>query len=115
KEFVRPAKQYKRPQRPQGARKPQGAALAWLTGERAISEAAIEAYQLAVQGDLVLFPFKRGDELIMLKQRKVGTKEIRPTTAEQEPALFGWQAIPADAREVTICEVELDALSLWDY
>lgn len=115
KEFVRPAKQYKRPERPKDARKPQGAALEWLTRDRAISTAAIDAYQLAVQGDLILFPFKRGTELIMLKQRRIGTKEIRPTSAEQEPALFGWQAIPADAREVTICEGELDALSLWDY
>ena len=32
-----------------------------------------------------------------------------------EPILFGWQAIPDDAREVVIEEGELNALSLWDY
>lgn len=114
-EFVKPAKEYKRPPRPQNARKPQSAALEWLTKGRSISDAAIAAYRVAADAENVYFPFCRGDEVPMIKQRKIGTKEIRPTTADQEPCLFGWQAIPDSAREVTICEGEFDALSLWDY
>jgi twinkle protein len=33
------------------------------------------------------------------------------TESNCEPCLFGWQAIPANAREVVICEGELDALA----
>jgi len=29
--------------------------------------------------------------------------------------LFGWQAVDENAREVVICEGELDAMALWDY
>src|SRR5262249_48631484 len=32
-----------------------------------------------------------------------------------EPVLFGWQAIDPEAREVTITEGELDAMSAFDY
>ena len=48
--------------------------------------------------------------------RKVGPGERPiPTAADCEPVLFGWQAIPDDAREVVITEGEIDALSMAAY
>src|SRR5699024_7129338 len=34
----------------------------------------------------------------------------KPTAANCEPILFGWQAVPADARDIVITEGEIDAL-----
>jgi twinkle protein len=45
-----------------------------------------------------------------MREAKDGAKPI-PTARDCEPILFGWQAMPADAREVVITEGEIDALS----
>lgn len=38
-----------------------------------------------------------------------------PTAKNCEPILFGWQAVPANAREIIITEGEIDAMSWFDY
>ena len=39
-------------------------------------------------------------------------KETKPTEAGCRPILFGWQAVPDDAREITICEGEIDGTAI---
>lgn len=111
-------KTYVRPQKPK-AHTPRGPELEWLINERCLSERAISEYKIATDAGKVFFPFLRTGELVMCKFRAIkevdGKKVIMPTSKDQEPCLFGWQAIPSSAREVTICEGELDALSLFDY
>lgn len=96
--------------------KPKATVKAWLTVDRALSERAIEAYQVAESGESVIFPFKFGDTLRMCKRRNVfDKKDQKPTSAEQEPCLFGWQAIPDMQRTAYITEGELDAMAMFDY
>ncbi|MBN0690721.1 toprim domain-containing protein, partial [Pseudomonas aeruginosa] len=63
-------------------------------------------------------PFLRDGALIHWKtlciDRENGKKKIF-ASRDSEPCLFGWQAIPDDAREVTITEGEIDAMTAWQY
>lgn len=106
---------YEAPAKPK-CQKPQSAVLSWLLNERKLSQAAVNAYQVAESGNLVIFPFKFGDKLRMCKQRDITDKKNqRPTSSNQEPCLFGWQAISDLQRAVYICEGELDAMAMFDY
>jgi twinkle protein len=70
-------------------------------------------YKVASNDDEIIFPFLLPDGILALaKSRKAedGAKP-KPTAADCEPVLFGWQAIPSDAREIVITEGEIDALS----
>lgn len=110
------AKSYRRPSRP-ACVTPSGLVRDYLTEVRNIPEASIHAYKIAEKGDRIIFPFlSPSGELKLVKSRKAadGEKPV-PTEKDCEPCLFGWQAIDSDAREVTICEGELDAPSLHSY
>lgn len=110
-------KTYTQPKKPKCSR-PGGEAFNWLTETRKLSEASIQEFQIAVDGENIIFPFKRGADknspMPMCKWRSIKTKDTRPTSSGQMPCLFGWQAVPSQAREVTICEGEFDAMALWD-
>ena len=108
---VRPV--YTRPEKPKGARSVEGRAKDYLTEDRNIPGHILTAYKVAARGDEIIFPFLLpGGELALAKVReaKDGAKP-RPTAADCEPILFGWQAIPDSARSVVITEGEIDALS----
>jgi len=85
----------------------------WLHSVRNLPDASIRAYKLASRGDRLMFPYLRGDELVFAKYRKL-PKQFS-AEADCEPILFGWQAIPPDARAVVICEGELDAIAWHAY
>lgn len=110
--------EYTRPGKPR-CTKPKGAALEYLSGERAISEATLQAFEIGTTENAVIFPYKRAGDLLLAKRMKLervdGKKDVRPTEANCEPCLFGWQAIPDDIRSVVITEGEIDAMSLRDY
>jgi twinkle protein len=98
---------------------PQGDALQWLY-TRGFSDKTIRAFKVGSyddQGKLyVVFPYLFGDKLRMCKRRNVNDKkDQRPTSANQEKCLFGWQAIPEGSRTVVLCEGELDAMALHEY
>lgn len=63
-----------------------------------------------------MFPcYNPTGELVMTKWRHIADKKFGVTEAGMQPSLFGWQAIPPDARIVAICEGEIDAMSLFEY
>jgi len=113
-------RQYQRPVKPQ-CRRPSGPVLDYLTCERQLSSETLAAYCVAESEDgrAVIFPFLRDDKLVMCKrlvlERRDGRKDIRPTSAGQEPCLYGWQAIPLGARSVVLTESEIDAMSMYQY
>ncbi|MBX9587885.1 MAG: toprim domain-containing protein [Hyphomonadaceae bacterium] len=114
--YREPKKNYTRPPKPQ-CRVPQARVLDYLTEDRNLSMEAVRAYRIGEAGDEIVFPFLLPDGVLaMVKTRKAedGAKP-KPTAANCEPVLFGWQAIPADAREVVITEGEIDAQSMFDY
>jgi twinkle protein len=110
----RPTRQaWKRPAMPKSA-PPERRALEYLREERNLPRDVLLAYQLGEDDrERILFPFKRPDgTLAMVKAREAvaGARSV-PTEKDCEPILFGWQAMPANAREVVITEGEIDALS----
>lgn len=95
---------------------PAGDALAWLIDQRRLTMESVKAYRVASGGRRVYFPFlDASGERVMLKWRSIDEKKTAPTSSNQRPSLFGWQAIPERARTVAITEGELDAMSLWVY
>ncbi len=106
-------KAYRKPEKPK-CNKPKSAVKDWLQS-RKISEAAIEAYKVSESGDEAVFPYLRDGELITVKYRNVHDKKKMRIEKDCELCLFGWQVISENARSVTICEGEVDALSLWMY
>lgn len=83
---------------------------------RELTDDAIKAYKVGQLNNNLIFPFFWNDHIALYKVREIGPEgKPRPTEANCRPVLFGWQAIPEDSRSVTICEGEIDALSLWQY
>lgn len=110
--YREPKKTFTRPPKPQ-CTEPQGRVLDYLTEDRNIPAQILKSYKVAAQGNDIIFPFLLPDGVLALakaREAKDGAKP-RPTAANCEPVLFGWQAIPADARQIVITEGEIDALS----
>jgi twinkle protein len=108
---ARPA--WKRPALPKCGR-PERRALAYLREDRNLPAAVLEAYRVGEDDrQRIVFPFFHPDgTLAMVKRRdSVAGASALPGESGCEPILFGWQAIPADARSVVITEGEIDALS----
>jgi twinkle protein len=106
-------KVYSRPSR-EGMHPVQEPLLTWLKSVRKLTDKSITAYKLASKKGAIMFPYLRDDELIFAKYRAAPDKRFW-TDADCEPCLFGWQAVPVDARAVTLAEGELDALALYEY
>jgi twinkle protein len=114
----RPEKvEWKRPPKP-ACRPPEGKAMAYLTEDRNIPRDALAAYKIGEdEHGNIIFPFLLPDGTLALAKRREsidGAKPI-PTAADCEPILFGWQAVPPNARRVIITEGELDAVSWFSY
>lgn len=109
-------KQYTRPARPT-CKAPANKVKDYLTQNRNIPYEVLQQFKIGEYGDEIIFPFLLPDgELAMAKARKAedGAKP-KPTAANCEPVLFGWQAVPADARSIVITEGEIDAMSWATY
>jgi twinkle protein len=91
---------------------PRDEVAAWLE-ERGISLDAQEAYKLRANGDEVLLPYFRDGELVAVKYRNIRDKSRMRVEKGGAMPLFGWQAIPDDARSVVLTEGELDAVASW--
>lgn len=114
---------YKPAHRP-ACSKVQGRVMAWLEN-RGIGKEAIAAYKVVASLDdevtgmkadqYVIFPFMRNGKLVNFKARNIDNKKDQRISGGAEPLLFGWQAIPENARVVCLCEGEPDALVLWQY
>lgn len=100
----------RRPERPK-CHRPRGEVLQWLTS-RGLTEPAIEAYKIAATEKEIVFPYLH-EELMFCKLRNIHDKSKMRVVKDSVPCLFGWQAVPGGAREVVICEGELDAPSWW--
>ena len=110
--FHKPKKEYERPPKPRCTAISDGP-LDYLSEHRGIPYKILKAYRVASNGDDIIFPFLLPDgSLALAKSRRAGDGEKpKPTAANCEPVLFGWQAVPDETREIVICEGEIDALS----
>lgn len=113
--FIKPRKDYKKPENFDG--KPvYGAALDYLKN-RGIKDETLRAFGVRSTDGEIIFPSHLPDGTLVRQktlklERKNGKKEMY-VTRDGEPVLFGWQALHPDARGVTICEGEIDCLTLW--
>jgi len=95
-------------------------AMFYLTQHRQLSRKAISAYRLFEPKDNVIaFPYfpaesKTLDKVAAIKYRMLEEDKYW-AAKDSEKILFGWQAIPPNARTVIICEGELKALAWFDY
>ena len=114
--FVATPKHYAPPKRVKCATPKSESPVTKYLLSRGLMKETIDLFKVGDGGDKIIFPFFHGGEVRMIKQlmldRKDGKKDIRPTSANQMPCLFGWQAIDPKARTVVICEGEIDAMSL---
>lgn len=117
--FEKREKEWRRPEKPKCVR-PQSAVLEYLTGARKLSKEAITQYRIGEDGRTIVFHYfvPSGDlafvKYLGLDPLSNGKRNIR-AEADCEPVLFGWPAIPDNAREVTITEGEIDAVTMFDY
>ncbi|WP_273758581.1 bifunctional DNA primase/helicase [Bartonella sp. AU55XJBT] len=94
KPFMVPQRSYRRPPVPKG-RPPQNLVKNYLHKERCIPLEIIKRYRIGEEGEKIIFPFYKPDgTLALVKERltQAGAK-TKPTTAQCEPILFGWQAL----------------------
>jgi twinkle protein len=114
--YREPRKQYTRPAKPH-CTPPRNRVRDYLCEERNIPASALEAYKIGEDGSKIVFPFLLpSGELALVKVREaVDGASPKPTAADCEPVLFGWQVMPANAREVVLTEGEIDALSMFAY
>lgn len=91
----------------------------YLLNERKLSAETIAAYGIKANGREIIFPYQRDDQVIFIKHlsldRTPNGKKVMRVEANCEPCLFGWHLIPSDARIITICEGEFDAMTLHQY
>lgn len=110
----RPARTYKRPQKP-SCTTPKAAAREWLNS-RSLTDETIDAFKVAEQvrggKTYAVFPYLRDAELVNVKYRNVAEKKDMRQEGGAEPCLFGWHLIDPRARQVAITEGEIDAMSL---
>lgn len=115
--FEKPEREYRRPGTPKGT-KPVGPVQTYLT-QRKVSAEAIAKYRIGENGREMIFQSLVDNVPVFVKYLSVDRtpegKKITRVEPGCEPVLFGWQAIDPNAREVTITEGEIDALSSYDY
>jgi twinkle protein len=114
--FVRQEKIFQKPKLKPAEAISGSAAWHYLTQARKLSASTLSAYRIGETPKSVLFPcYDPAGELVMVKYRHLADKKFGVTEANLRPALFGWQAIPPDARVAAITEGEIDAMSLFEY
>lgn len=102
-------KKFDPPRKPEGIQKADDSYL----GSRGIGKEVIERLRIAQRGDTLYFPFipAGGGDPAMIKFRETRDKKCGPTSKNQMPILFGWQAACPNARSAWIVEGEIDAAS----
>jgi twinkle protein len=109
---------YRKPDKPACRKPKEGAVAEYLRVDRGLMAATVSAYRVAASedDDEIVFPYLRDGELLNVKYLKLerpdGKKIVRQEK-DAEPCLFGWQAIPDNARTVVLTEGEIDAMTWW--
>jgi len=111
-------KEYLKPEKPESLKRLHARDDAWqfLHG-RGLKPDVIANFKVATAhgGACVVFPsYTPGGEVVHIGYRNVAEKKFWASKGTR-PVLFGWQAMPKNAREVVITEGQLDAMSMAQY
>ncbi len=126
-----PRKDYRKPGKPADYRRidPDGPVMTYLLS-RGLTATTLTAFRIAEQTGrikfprlennpaTILFPFLRDGELVNCKYLALARPGGKKQTLQEggcEPCLFGWQAIPENARHVVLCEGEIDAMTWYQH
>ena len=90
--------------------------MAYLTGERKLTRATVFAFRVSEHNREIAFPsFSPDGDLVTVKyiglDRDAKGKKVIRNEKGCAPALFGWQTLRPDAREVVITEGHIDAMT----
>jgi twinkle protein len=112
------AHQPKEYRKPTVTHKPAEGKVSAYLASRGLTAETLRAFKVRASddGEDILLPYLRGTELLNAKWLRVDRpqgKKIMRMETDCEPLLFGWQCVPADAREVVLCEGEIDAMSAY--
>lgn len=110
-----PEKSYRRPEKPP-CQSPKGRVHEWLTA-RGLTPETLKAFKIGEQkasGKVyAVFPYLDADGVLHnVKYRNPDEKKDMRQEAGAAPCLFGWHLIDSKSRAVTICEGEIDAMTL---
>jgi twinkle protein len=113
------AQQYKPPVIPKNNEPSFQAIQNYLISERKLTTETIQAYKiLATEKEEIILQSFKDNSLKNIKylsiHRPENKKQIR-SVKEGLPILFGWQAFNSRSRTLTICEGEIDCMSLYQY
>lgn len=90
----------------------------YLTQQRGLTQDIIEDFFISSHNGDIAFPSYHENKVVSVKylklERQNGKKSMY-VEKDCQPCLFGWQAIPNDARYVVLCEGEIDAMSMYQY
>ncbi len=90
----------------------------YLTMERKLMPETLRKFQLQESNEQIVLPYYVDNKLTFVKYlqllRPHGKKVIH-ASPNCEPCLFGWQAVPKEARNLVLVEGEIDAMSLHQY
>jgi len=93
--------------------------LNYLRRERKLDAGTLATYGVLSDGDVILFPYYRNKELMMIKhlklERTAEGKKQSWVSKDAEPCLFGWQAASGKSRKLCLTEGEIDAMTLYHY
>lgn len=90
----------------------------YLINERKITKQTLAKYSIREINGQIAFPYYVEGELVLIKYlqlSRVEGKKKTYVTPNCERCLFGWQAVPAEARVLVLVEGEMDAMSLYQY
>jgi len=108
-------KKYTKPNKPE-CHVPKSDVKEYLNS-RGLNDKTIKAFKVAEKGkDTIVFPYLKDEGLLNVKYLGVKRENGKKKTWQEknaQPCLFGWQAVPEDAREISITEGEIDAMTLW--
>lgn len=79
--------------------------------KRGISLDTLVEFGVRSDGEVIVFPYRKGGELVAAKYRTLDKKMWK--TKDSEPVLYGRDGVEGD--ELIICEGEIDALSYREY
>jgi twinkle protein len=110
-----PEKTYRLPEKPQ-CQKPKQRVHEWLTGRGLLPE-TLAAFKIGEQlrggKAYAVFPFiDEAGEVLNVKYRNADEKKDMRQETGAAPCLFGWHLIDPKLRKITICEGEIDAMTL---
>lgn len=110
-----PERTYRKPEKPK-CQSPKGQVAEMLRG-RGLTDDTIKAFKVGEQlrggKAYCVFPFILDTgELVNVKYRNVEDKKDQRQEKDAAPCLMGWHLIGPNARQVVICEGEIDAMSL---